>query len=74
MSGASMSDVGTSGPSPFHASRGWFDHFKKHYSLCNIKLTGECASMDHEAAEMFPAQLAQLIEEKGYLPEQMFNA
>ena len=76
--GASKHDAGpsyggTSGPSPFRASSGWFDCFKKRYSLRNVKLSGECASADHEATETFPAQLAQLIEEKGYLPEQVFN-
>ena len=30
--------------------------------------------MDQEAAETFPAQFAQLIEEKRYVPEQVFNA
>ena len=38
------------------------------------KLTGEHASADHEAAETFPAQLTQLIEDNGYVPEQVFNA
>jgi len=73
-SDAGMSAVGSSGSSPFQANRAWFDHFKKHYDLCNVKLTGEHASMDQELAETFPAQLTQLIEEKGYLLEQVFNA
>ena len=71
---AGMSDAGTSGPSPFRASRGWFDRSKKRYGLHNVKLTGEHASADHEAAETFPAQLTQLIEDNGYVPEQVFNA
>ena len=62
-----------SGASPFQASRGWFDRFKKWYGLYNVKLTGEHALADHEAAEIFPTKLAQLIEEKGYVPEQAFN-
>ena len=37
-------------------------------------LTDECASTDQKAAKTFSAQLAQLIEEKGYMPEQVFNA
>ena len=71
--GTSVSDAGMSGPSSFQASRGWFDCLKKCYGLHNIKLTGECASADHKEAEMFPVHLAQIIEEKGYLPEQVFN-
>ena len=37
-------------------------------------MTGERASADEEVSETFPAQLAQLMEENGYLPEQVFNA
>ena len=69
-----MRDAGISGVSLFQGSRGWFDCLKKRYSLRNIKLTGECASEDYETAKMLPVQLAQLIEEKGYLPELVFNA
>jgi len=70
---AGTSDVGTCSPSPFQASSGWFDHFMKRYSLRIVKLTGEYASAEHEVAETLPAQLAQLIEENGYLPEQVFQ-
>ena len=71
---ASTSDASASGPSPFQACRGWFDGFKKRCGLHNVKLTGELASADHEAAETFTAQLAQLVEEKAVLPEQVFDA
>ena len=79
MGGASTSDAGASnagmrGPSPFQGSREWFDRFKKLYDLRNVKLSGERASVDHEAAKTFPARLTQLNQEKGYLPEQVFNA
>jgi len=37
--------------------------------LRNVKLIGELASADHDAAKAFPAELVSLIEEKGYLPE-----
>ena len=73
--GASMSAVGISGTSsPFTASRGWFQCFKARYNLRNVKLIGGCTSEDHDMAEAFLAELASLIEEKGYLPEQVFNA
>ena len=32
------------------------------------------ASTDHEAAAAFPGELKALVEEKGYLPQQVFNA
>ena len=67
-----MSAVGTTGnSSPFTA---WFHRFKARYNLHNIKLVGERASADHYMAKAFPAELASLIKEKGYLPKQVFNA
>ena len=75
VSGAgNTSDAGMSGPSLFQASRGWFDSFEKRCGLHKIKLTDEHASADHKAAETCPAQLAQLIEERGYVLKQVFNA
>ncbi|XP_064421091.1 tigger transposable element-derived protein 1-like [Latimeria chalumnae] len=58
----------------FQASKGWFENFKKRFNLHNVKLVGEIASADHDAAEKYPPQLKKLIEEKGYRPEQVFNA
>jgi hypothetical protein len=34
----------------FHASKGWFDKFKNRAKLHNIRLTGESASADKQAA------------------------
>jgi hypothetical protein len=58
----------------FLGSKGWFENFKKRQSLHNIKVTGEAASADTVAAAAYPAELKEHIEEKGYLPEQVFNA
>ena len=33
--------------------KGWFDHFRKRFGLKNVKITGEAASVDQEAAEEF---------------------
>jgi len=73
-SDSGTSDVGTSGPSLFQGSRGWFDRFKKHYGLHNIKLIVERASADQKTAETSPAQLVKLTQEKWYLPEKVLNA
>ena len=40
----------------------------------HVKFVGERASADHDMAKAFPAELVSLIEEKGYLLEQVFNA
>ncbi|XP_053145989.1 tigger transposable element-derived protein 1-like [Hemicordylus capensis] len=60
--------------SGFQASRGWFERFKRRYSLHNVKLSGEVAAVDHEAAERYPVEFQRLIESGGYRPEQVFNA
>lgn len=64
----------TESEKPFQASRGWFENFKKRFNLHNLKLAGEAASADHEAAKRYPAELAAHIATKGYLPDQVFNA
>ena len=62
------------GQSKFQASKGWLARFVHRHSLHNLKIVGETASADHSAAESYPEQLKKLIEDKGYLPEQVFNA
>lgn len=57
----------------FVASKGWFERFKKRFSLHNVSFSGEKASADHEAAQNFPSQLRELIAEKHYVADQIFN-
>jgi hypothetical protein len=38
-----------------------------------LRLNGEAASADNDAASTYPAQLAQLIEEGGYCARQILN-
>ena len=47
--------------SSFPASRGWFDKFKIRYNLHNVKLAGEAASADVEAATEYPKEVQKLI-------------
>ncbi|XP_067131436.1 tigger transposable element-derived protein 1-like [Centruroides vittatus] len=58
----------------FVASNGWFEKFKKRHSLHNIHIQGEKASADEDAAKKYPAELADIIQTKGYLADQVFNA
>lgn len=51
------------------ASSGWFKRFKNHYSLCNIKVSGESANADVKAAEEFLETLDKLIMKEDYLPD-----
>lgn len=57
----------------FMASRGWFDRFKKRSNLHSIKITGEAASADHQAALEFPEILKTVIEHGNYPLELIFN-
>ena len=60
-------------PSPFAASRGWFDRFAARRKITNVKICGEAASANVDAAREYPEQLRHIIEEGQYTPDQIFN-
>lgn len=64
------------GPKPgeFNASKRRFDIFRKSFALKSVKITGKVALTAQEAAEKFPDTIEKIIEEKRYLPEQVFNS
>lgn len=69
-----MHDIGTEEEAKnFQASRGWFDNFKKRQGFHNIKMTGEAASADAEAAKLYPDILKKILEEGEYSAKQVFN-
>ncbi|XP_042242197.1 tigger transposable element-derived protein 1-like [Homarus americanus] len=56
----------------FGDSKGWFDEFKKRTGIYSVVRHGEAASVD-KGPEKFVVEFKKLVDEKGYLPQQVFN-
>ena len=70
-----LKENGESSVNPnFLASNGWLEKFKRRFSLHSMKIQGEIASADHEAARTYPEKFKKIIEEQGYTAHQIFNA
>uniref|UniRef100_A0A1A9UGF0 HTH CENPB-type domain-containing protein n=1 Tax=Glossina austeni TaxID=7395 RepID=A0A1A9UGF0_GLOAU len=71
------SDDSCSGESPdggLQTSEDWFNKFNVRQSLHNIKIVEEAVSADNAAAERYPEELANLVADGVYKPEQVFNS
>ena len=61
-------------PSEFKTSRGCSFNFINCHGLRKIKVSGETASSDISAVQVFPSGLQGIIQEGGYTADQIFNA
>jgi hypothetical protein len=68
-----MHSLGGEEEDSFHVSQEWFEKFKEQMSLQNVKRTGESASPYPLAHNKYPEHFKRIIEEKDYLPQQIFN-
>nr|XP_032836090.1 tigger transposable element-derived protein 1-like [Petromyzon marinus] len=59
-------------PSPFNASKGWFDKIQQRFGLKSVSLHGEAASANTAGAEAY-VNKCKVIIEGGYKPDQVFN-
>ena len=58
----------------FKASKGQFEKFKSRSGIHSIRIKGESASANEDAAKEFPNQLKELMEKLGVTKDQVFNA
>jgi hypothetical protein len=56
----------------FYVSKGWSDRFKNRAKLHNIKLTGESASADKQAAPEYVKNFAEIVKKGEYSAHQIF--
>lgn len=64
---------GTSRYETFRASKGWFERFKQRCEVKSVIRHGEAASANREAADSFKLEFQHLMDDEGYLPQQVFN-
>ncbi|XP_039608453.1 tigger transposable element-derived protein 1-like isoform X1 [Polypterus senegalus] len=57
----------------FKASRGWFENFRKRSGIHSVVRHGEAASSNAEAAKEFVKIFTKLVEDEGYVPQQVFS-
>ena len=60
--------------STFKASTGWLWRFNKRHGIGQITISGEIRSADDGAASSYPATLRKILQEGGYVDEQVYNA
>ena len=57
----------------FKSSAGWLRNFKVRHGIQQVTIRGEQCSADEEAAQAYPEELKKMLEDGGFLPEQVYN-
>jgi hypothetical protein len=55
-------------------SEAWLQKFNKRHGVKYLKICGEKADVDYEAAESYIDELAKMISDENLSPEQIYNA
>ena len=55
-------------------SEGWLQKFKKYHGIKYLKICGEKASADYDAAKCYIDKFAEMASDENLSPEQIYNA
>ena len=58
----------------FKSLTGWFEKFKNRHGIRNRSIQGEKLSAAEETVEPFLRKLCQVMEERGFTAEEIYNA
>ena len=72
--GAKAPSTSTGPVKEFFGTKGWFMGFRKRTGLHSVLRHGEAASGDRDAAEQHREKFKKIIEEEGFVSQQVFNS
>lgn len=61
------------GDPKFIASNGWLDRWKKRHGIRQLSITGESLSANHQVAQEYIAEFADIVSSQNYSPQEIYN-